>query len=84
MKNSTTNFNETAIREAAYFIWKNNGCPANSSTQDWNAAINQLNSLATLNNAAKKISSCKTASLVKKTPVKTAAKTTATKKKTTK
>ena len=36
------NFNEDAIREAAYYIWKNNGCPANSSLSDWDAAINQL------------------------------------------
>lgn len=83
MKNSNINLNDSAIREAAYFIWKNNGCPANTSTQDWNAAINQLSSLATLNKAAKKISSCNSAALVKKTPVKTAAKTT-TKKKTAK
>ena len=42
MKNSNITLNENAIREAAYFIWKNNGCPANTSLQDWNAAINQL------------------------------------------
>ena len=76
MKNSNITLNENAIREAAYFIWKNNGCPANTSTQDWNAAINQLSSLAVLNKASKKISSCKSSLLVKKTPVKTASKTT--------
>ena len=58
--NSSLNLSESAIREAAYYIWKNN--------------------VATLNSAAKKISStktssCKAAALVKKTPVKTAAKT---------
>lgn len=83
--NSSLNLSENAIREAAYYIWKNNGCPANTSLSDWNAAINQLSSMATLNSAAKKISStktssCKTATLVKKTPVKKAAKTTAKKK----
>ena len=36
------NFNEDAIREAAYYIWKNNGCQANTSLSDWDAAINQL------------------------------------------
>lgn len=81
MKNSNITLNENAIREAAYFIWKNNGCPANTSLQDWNAAINQLTSLATLNSAAKSISSSKTlaskaSALVKKTLVKTASKTT--------
>ena len=40
------NFSEQAIAEAAYYIWKNNGCPMNTSTQDWYAAINQLNNLA--------------------------------------
>ena len=80
--NSSLNLSESAIREAAYYIWiwKNNGCPANTSLSDWNAAINQLSSMATLNSAAKKISStktssCKASTLVKKTPVKTAAKT---------
>ncbi len=49
-------FDEKTIRETAYYIWKNNGCPANTSTQDWNAAIEQLeqkDALAT----AKQISS---------------------------
>ncbi len=82
--NSSLNLSESAIREAAYYIWKNNGCPANTSLSDWNAAINQLSSMAALNSAAKKIStktsSCKASTLVKKTPVKKAAKTTAKKK----
>ena len=64
----TYNFSEKAIAEAAYYIWQNNGCPANTSLQDWNAAINQLNAMA---NAKKttlgagfgtKASSCKTSS----------------------
>ncbi len=56
-----TNFNENAIREAAYYIWKNNGCPTNTSLQDWNAAINQLNNMASLSSkgkTTKKTSSC--------------------------
>lgn len=55
------NFNEDLIRETAYFIWQNNGCPANTSLQDWNAAINLLNGQANLSSkktAAKKVSSC--------------------------
>ena len=40
------NFSEQAIAEAAYYIWQNNGCPMNTSTQDWYAAINQLSHLA--------------------------------------
>ena len=38
------NLNENAIREAAYYIWKNNGCPSGTSLQDWNLAIKQLSS----------------------------------------
>ncbi len=85
-----TNSNENAIREAAYFIWKNNGCPANTSQQDWNAAIAQLTMasakktslasakkgiLASLSN--KKSSACKSASACKKS---TASKAKASKK----
>lgn len=37
-----THFNEKMIQETAYYIWKNNGCPANTSAKDWNAAIELL------------------------------------------
>ena len=54
------NFNEDAIREAAYYIWKNNGCPSNSSLSDWDAAINQLSAKASYPlKAPKKASSVK-------------------------
>ncbi len=54
------NFNEDAIREAAYYIWKNNGCPNNSNLSDWDAAINQLSAQAALKlKAPKKASSVK-------------------------
>ena len=81
MKNSNITLNEIAIREAAYFIWKNNGCPANTSMQDWNAAIQQLTASSnnsSLNFSSKKssnrTSTCKTASLKK--PSAKSAKTT--------
>ena len=65
------NFNEDAIREAAYFIWKNNGCPSNSSLSDWDAAINQLSSQAALKlKAPKKISSSVKVLMPKKTTAK--------------
>ncbi len=73
-KTMTNLLNEKAIKEAAYFIWKNAGCPANTSLQDWNAAIQQLT--AASNNSKKsssKTSSCKTVSL-KKTSSKSKAK----------
>ena len=39
-------FSEDAIREAAYFIWKNNGCQQGTDLSDWDAAINQLSAQA--------------------------------------
>lgn len=39
-------FSEDAIREAAYYIWKNNGCKQGTSLSDWDAAINQLSAQA--------------------------------------
>ncbi len=84
MNKLNCNLSEQAIAEAAYFIWKNNGCPMNTSTQDWYAAINQLNnlyntkktSLSTkgLLSSLKKTSACKTASASKKSPAKKLAK----------
>lgn len=53
------NFDENAIREAAYFIWKNNGCQANTSISDWDAAINQLASQAAIKLKAPKKASLK-------------------------
>ncbi len=36
------NFNENAIREAAYYIWKNGDKKYDCGMDNWNAAINQL------------------------------------------
>lgn len=58
-------FNDNAIREAAYYIWQNNGCPANTSLQDWDAAINQLNAMSALKNASKKLANAKTIAVKK-------------------
>ena len=59
-----TQFDEKTIRETAYYIWKNNGCPANSSTHDWNAAIEQLEQRDALS-TAKQISAAYLASRIK-------------------
>ena len=65
------NFNEDAIREAAYYIWKNNGCQANTSLSDWDAAINQLASEASFNlKAPKKASASLKVLMPKKKEVK--------------
>lgn len=78
-----TNFNDNAIREAAYYIWKNNGCPSNSCNHDWNEAINQLNALsalATAKTTAKKISAKSAAATLNKAKVAAAAKSSTAKK----
>jgi len=62
------NFNEDAIREAAYYIWKNNGCQANTSLSDWDAAISQLSAQASIKlKAPKKASSTVKVLMPKKT-----------------
>lgn len=67
------NFNEDAIREAAYFIWKNNGCKADTSLSDWDAAINQLSAQASFNlKAPKKTTSSLKVLMPKKREIKPA------------
>lgn len=66
-------FNDNVVREAAYYIWKNNGCPANTCSQDWNAALNQLSAMASLNSNIKASASKSTNSAVKIASVKSAA-----------
>lgn len=37
------NYNENAIREAAYYIWQNAGCPNGKDQEFWSMAVEQLN-----------------------------------------
>ena len=68
------NLNENAIREAAYYIWKNNGCPSGTSLQDWNLAIKQLSSANKSSSLLKTASSMlKNTSSAKKSTSKTSA-----------
>ncbi|MBS4773456.1 MAG: DUF2934 domain-containing protein [Proteobacteria bacterium] len=60
-----------AIAEAAYYIWQNNGCPANTHAQDWAAAISQLSAMSAVKSASKRLASAKT-SLNKATVIKAA------------
>lgn len=68
--------NDNAIREAAYYIWQNNGCPANTSSSDWNAAIRQLSALSALNSkSSSKISASSKKTLAVKTTSSSTKKT---------
>lgn len=68
------NFNEDAIKEAAYYIWKNNGCPQNSSLSDWDSAISQLSAQTSVKlKAPKKASAVKVMMPKKAAPAKAAA-----------
>ena len=70
-----SNLNENAIREAAYYIWQNSGCPSGRDEQFWSMAIEQLSATtkAPCKSSAKR-------SCVKKEPAKTATKKTVSKK----
>lgn len=53
--------NEQAIREAAYFIWQNAGCPQGQDEYFWSMAVEQFNNKSSSAKAssAKKCSSSK-------------------------
>jgi hypothetical protein len=36
-----SNCNENAIREAAYYLWQNAGCPAGQDEKFWSMAVEQ-------------------------------------------
>ena len=61
--------NEQAIREAAYYIWKNAGCPSGQDEYFWSMAVEQL-SKCSKSSCAKKSSSSKTSSCAKKSSAK--------------
>ena len=57
----TTKLNENAIREAAYYIWQNAGCPNGQEAQHWALAVEQLSSCTckkTSSSSKKSSSSC--------------------------
>ena len=65
-------YNEQAIREAAYYIWQNAGCPNGQDEYFWSMAVEQLSKCCDKSSCAKKTSS--------KSTSKSASKTTTTKK----
>ncbi len=42
MSTTKKSYNENYIREAAYYCWKNAGCPWGQDEYFWNMAIKQL------------------------------------------
>jgi len=63
--------NEQAIREAAYYIWQNAGCPAGQDEYFWSMAVEQLSKKCSKSSFAKKTSSCaKKTSTAKKSTTK--------------
>lgn len=63
------NINENAIREAAYYIWQNAGCPSGKDEYFWSMAVEQLSSSAKAPCKSSAKRSC-----AKKEPSKTTAK----------
>ena len=56
-----TKLNENSIREAAYYIWQNAGCPNGQEAQHWAMAVEQLSSCTckkTSSSSKKSSSSC--------------------------
>ena len=53
------NSNENAIREAAYFIWQNAGCPSGRDQEFWAMAVEQFNCCNSKSSSKKSCSSSK-------------------------
>jgi len=71
--------NENAIREAAYFIWQNAGCPQGQDEKFWAMAVEQINgcgsSCCKKSSSSKSSASCKASAEKKKAaPKKTVKK----------
>lgn len=65
--------NEQAIKEAAYYLWQNAGCPNGQDNYFWNEALKQLNK-------CNKSSCCKKSSTSSSKKSSTSAKKTASSK----
>ena len=65
-------YNEQAIREAAYYIWQNAGCPNGQDDYFWSMAVEQLSKNCNKSSCAKKS--------VSKSSTKCASKSCSTKK----
>ena len=70
--------NENCIREAAYYLWQNAGCPSGQDEKFWSMAVEQLSSCS---KSSKKSSCKKTCASSSSSSKKTASKSTSKKKK---
>ncbi len=67
--------NENYIKEAAYYLWQNAGCPSGQDEKFWSMAVEQLSSCSKPSckkSACKK--SCSSSSSSKKTATKSTSK----------
>ena len=52
-----TKCNENYIREAAYYLWQNAGCPMGQDEKFWSMAVEQMSSCKCSKSSCKKSSS---------------------------
>lgn len=65
--------NENYIKEAAYYLWQNAGCPSGQDEKFWSMAVEQLSSCS---KSSKKSSCKKTCASSSSSSKKTASKST--------
>ena len=94
MTTKNTKYNEEYVRTAAYYNWKNAGCPSGNDEYFWNMALNQLygscscssssccTSKSSSKSSSSKCSSSKTSSSCKTTGTTTSSKSSTSTKKT--
>jgi len=64
----TTACNESYIREAAYYLWQNAGCPMGQDEKFWSMAVEQMSSgCKCTKSTCKKTSTTKSTTTAKKT-----------------
>lgn len=57
--------NENSIREAAYYLWQNAGCPQGNDEYFWSKAIEQLSPKSSAKKSSSKVSASSTSSAKK-------------------
>ena len=54
--------NENSIREAAYYLWQNAGCPQGNDEYFWSQAVEQLSPKSSTKKSSSKVSASSTSS----------------------